>query len=150
MTHEVPRQRHCMKPWTMCLPRPPQRTSRAVSPRHHAAGRIPRTTPTWPHASVGEHTGGAGSGTLARDSRGDAGENAPESFTAPVYVAVGTRSHAGFRAIAEALVSLFPHASLEGMKGPAILRFTRSMLAGWPRHCALWAHEKMSHRTGEP
>jgi hypothetical protein len=35
------------------------------------------------------------------------------SFTAPVYVAVGTRSHPGFRATAEALVSVFPSATLD-------------------------------------
>src|SRR5262249_47263187 len=35
------------------------------------------------------------------------------SFTAPVCVAVGTRSHPGFRANAEELVAGFPHASLD-------------------------------------
>lgn len=35
------------------------------------------------------------------------------SFAAPVYVAVGTRSHPGFRATAEELVSVFSRASLD-------------------------------------
>lgn len=39
------------------------------------------------------------------------------SFTAQVYVAVGTRSHPGFRATAEELVSLFPRASLDIYEG---------------------------------
>jgi pimeloyl-ACP methyl ester carboxylesterase len=39
------------------------------------------------------------------------------SFMAPVYVAVGTRSHPGFRATAEEVVSVFPHASLDVYDG---------------------------------
>lgn len=36
-----------------------------------------------------------------------------QRFVAPVYVAVGTRSHPGFRATAEELVSVFSRASLD-------------------------------------
>jgi pimeloyl-ACP methyl ester carboxylesterase len=39
------------------------------------------------------------------------------AFTPPVYVAVGTRSHPGFRATADALVALFPHATLAVYEG---------------------------------
>jgi pimeloyl-ACP methyl ester carboxylesterase len=39
------------------------------------------------------------------------------SFMAPVYVTVGTRSHPGFRATAEELVSVFPRASLDMYDG---------------------------------
>jgi pimeloyl-ACP methyl ester carboxylesterase len=39
------------------------------------------------------------------------------SFLPPVYVAVGTRSHPGFRATAEEVVSVFPAASLEVYDG---------------------------------
>jgi pimeloyl-ACP methyl ester carboxylesterase len=39
------------------------------------------------------------------------------NFRAPVSVAVGTRSHPGFRANAEELVSVFPHASLDVYDG---------------------------------
>lgn len=38
-------------------------------------------------------------------------------FAAPVYVAVGTRSHPGFRATGEELVALFPRASLDVYEG---------------------------------
>jgi hypothetical protein len=70
------------------------------------------------------------------------------TFTAPVYVAVGTRSHPGFRAIAEALVSLFPHASLgvyEGADHFAIHTQYADRLAIALR--TLWANETNSDRT---
>ncbi|HEV8713665.1 MAG TPA: alpha/beta fold hydrolase [Candidatus Binatia bacterium] len=44
-------------------------------------------------------------------------KNRLRSFAAPVYVVVGTRSHPGFRATAEELVSVFPRASLDVYDG---------------------------------
>jgi pimeloyl-ACP methyl ester carboxylesterase len=70
------------------------------------------------------------------------------TFTAPVYVVVGTRSHPGFRATAEALVSLFPHASLDVYEGAdhfEIHTQYADRLAASLR--ALWAQETISQRT---
>jgi pimeloyl-ACP methyl ester carboxylesterase len=70
-----------------------------------------------------------------------------KSFSAPVYVAVGTRSHPGFRATAEELVALFPHASLEVYEGAdhfEIHTQYADRLATSLR--ALWAHEQL-HKT---
>ena len=69
-------------------------------------------------------------------------------FTAPVYVAVGTRSHPGFRATADELVSLFPHASLgvyEGADHFEIHTQYADRLATALR--TLWTHEKSSQKT---
>jgi pimeloyl-ACP methyl ester carboxylesterase len=69
-------------------------------------------------------------------------------FAAPVYVAVGTRSHPGFRATAEELVSLFPHASLgvyEGADHFEIHTQYADRLAAALR--MLWAQEKRSQKT---
>ena len=73
------------------------------------------------------------------------------TFTAPVYVAVGTRSHPGFRATAEALVSLFPRARLEVYEGAdhfEIHTQYADRLAASLR--ALWAQEKISQQQDEP
>jgi pimeloyl-ACP methyl ester carboxylesterase len=70
-------------------------------------------------------------------------------FTAPVYVAVGTRSHPGFWATAEEVVSIFPRASLEVYDGAdhfAIHTQYVDRLAAALR--TLWTQDQMSHRTG--
>ena len=71
------------------------------------------------------------------------------TFMAPVYVAVGTCSHPGFRATAEALVSLFPHASLgvyEGADHFEIHARYADRLAASLR--TLWTQEKISQSVG--
>jgi pimeloyl-ACP methyl ester carboxylesterase len=71
------------------------------------------------------------------------------TFTAPVYVAVGTRSHPGFRATADAVVSLFPHASLgmyEGADHFQIHTQYADRLAAALR--TLWAQAQSSQKTG--
>ena len=67
------------------------------------------------------------------------------TFTAPVYVAVGTRSHPGFRATAEALVSVFPHAGLEVYEGADHFEIHTQYAARLAASLrALWAKDKIS------
>jgi len=69
------------------------------------------------------------------------------TFTAPVYVAVGTRSHPGFRATAEELVALFPHAFLEVYEGADHFEIHTQYVARLATSLrALWAQEQI-HKT---
>src|SRR5262245_17248090 len=67
------------------------------------------------------------------------------SFAAPVYVAVGTRSHPGFRENAKALVSIFPHASLEVYGGTNHFEIHTKYVARLAAALrALWARVRVS------